>query len=192
MAMWNHPGSRRPPAASTWARPMVATVRIRRGAWRKRRMTRRWTATPATVAVTRATRRAGSQPRSRLVMSSTARVAGNAPRSPPAKLTMRSTRYTRAMPTASKAVRPPMMAPCSSVPDGAGQSRRWATRTAAARAVHRAQRVGGGLFVDAYRLAVDDLVEVLAQAVADPAVVESPLGQALGDAGDQTVAAVAE
>ena len=43
------------------------------------------------------------------------------------------------------------------------------------------------LLREADRGAVDDLVEVLGQAVADAAVVERPLGHALGDAGDEHV-----
>ena len=115
-------GSHRAPKASTWARPSVATVSSNRGERAKRRMTSTSARAPTTTAAARPMPTPSSHGRPERVMSSTARVAGNAPRSPWAKLTTRLARQTRASPTAPRALVSPRMAPESHAPRGRGNA----------------------------------------------------------------------
>ena len=118
----NHPGRSNPSPASSWARPMVATVRISRGDRKNRRITSSSTAAPRTTAAAIPTTKATTQLAPLVTTSSTASDAGAAPRSPWAKLRMRFARYTRASPSARRALRPPRMAPCTTIPAGGPHS----------------------------------------------------------------------
>src|SRR5688500_8795233 len=68
--------------------------------------------------------------------------------------------------------------------------RAYAFRVEVACRWHAASTQKRELLGDADRLLVDDLVEVLGQAVADSTVGERPLGHALGDARDEHLAGV--
>jgi hypothetical protein len=77
----------------SWAIPIVATVRTRRGERKNRRTSRVSTTTPSTIAARRPAANARKYPSATvLVTRRTDRVAGSAPSSPAAKLTMRLAR----------------------------------------------------------------------------------------------------
>ena len=85
-------GSPISPKTSSWAMPIVATVRIRRGARAKRRMITNSMNTPRTTPLARPTSIAGRYGQPDSAISSTASDAGSPPRSPCAKLTIRLAR----------------------------------------------------------------------------------------------------
>jgi hypothetical protein len=118
--------------ASTWARPIVATVSSSRGAPKNRRTTSTSARTPTTTAapspaVIPTTH--GSPPST---TSSTASVAGSTPRSPCAKLMTRFARQTRARPRAPRAPRRPRTAPEATAPIGMGNAICWRSRISTA------------------------------------------------------------
>ena len=97
---------------------MVATLRMRRGARKNRRITTSSTTAPSNTAAAMPVRNATSQLAPLLTTSSTASDAGAAPRSPCAKFRIRLARYTSAMPSEMSAVSPPSSAPCTTIPAG--------------------------------------------------------------------------
>ena len=88
----NRRGRRIEPAASSWARPSVATVRRRRGVRKNRRITTSSTTAPRTTAPTRPTPSDTRYGQPHAVVSISMRTTGIVPRSACAKLTMRLAR----------------------------------------------------------------------------------------------------
>ena len=75
-----------PRPASSWASPTVTTIRIRRGAFEKRRMITNSTNDPSATDAISATGSAIQNDHNSSEMSETQRLAGTAPRSACAKL----------------------------------------------------------------------------------------------------------
>ena len=136
----NTRGRNRPPNASSWVSPSVATVSTSRGARKKRRMINSSQAAPSATATANPAPNATNHGRPEVITIITESEAGMYPRSAWAKLRIRLARYTSAMPTLTIAVSNPMSTPRSATPAGMGNATIWNSRIRAAGATVRPTR----------------------------------------------------
>ena len=108
------------PPANISASPTVATVRTRRGARAKRRMTSTSVSKPSSRAVARPAVMASQKFHLGPTISEAVMTAARPPRSPWAKLMMRLARYTSTRPMATSPLSEPRMSPRNRMGRGAG------------------------------------------------------------------------